>query len=318
VNVQRFRPTWLILSFLFGLAAAPVAAAASGPAPQSFRVAVSGDGPPMILIPGMASSGETWDTTVARYRDRYTCHVLTLAGFAGVPPIDTPLLAAVREELAAYVRENRLDRPVIVGHSLGGTLALAMAIDHPDLVGSVVVVDMLPFLAGAQMQVESAADAQPAIAAMRAYFSTMTRAQYDQYVSTGTATKFMVANDADHDRLKRWSLASDPATVGSAMADLWALDLREEIARITAPTLVLGTWRGLHEQLQQYGTNLSRADVVATFAAQFARLQRLHFVLSETARHFIMFDTPDWFFDQLDRFLAHPTEATADRGLPRD
>jgi pimeloyl-ACP methyl ester carboxylesterase len=272
----------------------------------------------MILIPGLSSSGETWDTTVARYRSRYTCHVLTLAGFAGVPPIDTPLLATVREELAAYVRMNRLERPVIVGHSLGGALALAMAIDHPDLVGPIVVVDMLPFLAGAQMQVKSVEDAQPAIAAMRAYFSKMTRAQYDQYVSAGTATKFMVASDADHDRVKGWSMASDPVTVGSAMADLYALDLREDIARITAPTMVLGTWRGLHEQLKQYGTNLSRADVVATFAAQFARLRPLRFVLSETARHFIMLDAPDWFFGELDGFLRDPVGSTIARGLPRD
>src|SRR5690242_5501465 len=74
--------------------------------PHSFRVAVSGRGRPMILIPGLASSGDTWTTTVARLRERYECHVLTLAGFAGVPPIPEPLFATVRSELAAYIRER--------------------------------------------------------------------------------------------------------------------------------------------------------------------------------------------------------------------
>src|SRR5580765_3742730 len=96
-------------------------------APHSFQVEVSGHGRPMILIPGLSSSGDTWKTTVARYRDRYECHVLTLAGFAGVPPIDEPVMTAVRAELATYIRERRLDHPIIVGHSLGGSLAMALA-----------------------------------------------------------------------------------------------------------------------------------------------------------------------------------------------
>ena len=83
----------------------------------------------MILIPGLASSGETWDTTVARYRARFACHVLTVAGFAGVPPIDGPLLPAVHRDLAEYIRAQKLDRPIIVGHSLGGTIAL-MSMNH--------------------------------------------------------------------------------------------------------------------------------------------------------------------------------------------
>jgi pimeloyl-ACP methyl ester carboxylesterase len=44
-----------------------------------------------------------------------------------VPPIKDPLLATVRRELVDYIRAQQLDRPVIVGHSLGGTLALAIA-----------------------------------------------------------------------------------------------------------------------------------------------------------------------------------------------
>src|SRR5476649_2540804 len=91
-------------------------------AATSFRVEVSGHGRPMILIPGLSSSGDTWKTTVARYQDRFRCHVLTLAGFAGVAPIKAPMLAAVRTELADYIRREHLDHP-IVGHSLGGTLA---------------------------------------------------------------------------------------------------------------------------------------------------------------------------------------------------
>ena len=80
-------------------------------AQDAFRVKVTGHGKPMILIPGLSSSGEVWDTTVARYKDRFECHVLTLAGFAGVPRIEAPMLEKVREGIAVSVK---MDKTVVV------------------------------------------------------------------------------------------------------------------------------------------------------------------------------------------------------------
>src|SRR5947209_2154516 len=167
---------------VFHLATALSAVMSLAAPTPSFRVQVTGRGPAMILIPGLSSSGDTWKSTVEHYRDRYTCHVVTLAGFAGVPPIAEPLLASARRDLADYIRGERLDHPTIVGHSLGGTLALALAAEHPDLVGPLVIVDTLPFLAGGQMQAKSLEDARASIAAMHAYMSNLTRQQYDDYV----------------------------------------------------------------------------------------------------------------------------------------
>lgn len=304
----------LVVCTLF-VAPGPAAAGPAAPEPRSFRVQVAGHGPAMILIPGLSSSGDTWNTTVARYRERFTCHVLTLAGFAGVPPIEQPLLATVRTELVEYIRAHQLTRPIIIGHSLGGTLALAIAADHPDLVGPIVVVDSLPFLAGSQFQVKTLEEAKAGIAAMHAYMANQTRSQYDETARSGAYTSFMVTSPQDLEIIKQWGLASDPRTVADAMADLMGLDLREDIARIRTPTLVLGTWIGLHQQLTKYGTDVPRAAFVQTFDQQFARLPQLHFALSETARHFIMLDDAPWFFGQLDGFLADPAAAVRDRGF---
>ena len=71
-------------------------------AQQPFQVKVSGHGQPMILIPGLSSSGETWDTTVDHYKDRFECHVLTVAGFAGVPrvPATSATLVTMRRVIS--------------------------------------------------------------------------------------------------------------------------------------------------------------------------------------------------------------------------
>jgi pimeloyl-ACP methyl ester carboxylesterase len=286
--------------------------------PRSFHVDVVGHGRPMVLIPGLSSSPDTWTTTVARYRDRYECHVLTLAGFVGQPAIAEPLMAAVRRDLADYIRDRHLDHPVIVGHSLGGSLAMEVAIDHPELVGPIVVVDMVPFLGGSVMQVKSPDDAKPIIATMRRGMNAMTDEQWEQYARSGQSVKYMVTGDANLKTLIQWSLASDRHTVTDVLGDIYSLDLRDDVARIRSPVLALGTWRGVHDQVMDVAKfDITRAMVNQSFADQYAKLPRLHFALSENARHFIMFDDPAWFFAELEAFLRDPDAAVRVRGFDK-
>ena len=144
--MRRRAAAFLVSTAFFGLAAglAPqrtTEAAGKPSAPPSgevplFSVKVTGKGQPMILIPGLMSSGAVWDGTVAHYASAYQCHVLTLAGFAGQPPSPaTPFLGSVRDAVADYIRREGLNRPILVGHSLGGVLAFSIAAQYPELVG---------------------------------------------------------------------------------------------------------------------------------------------------------------------------------------
>jgi pimeloyl-ACP methyl ester carboxylesterase len=286
--------------------------------PTAFRVEVAGHGRPMILIPGLSSSGDTWKGTVAHYQDRFTTHTITLAGFAGVPPTTGgPLLASVRNELADYIERNHLAQPVVIGHSLGGNVALDLAASRPDLVGPVVIVDSLPFYASVMFRVDTVEAAKPMIEKMRTTFAGLTREQYDAYVRSHQATKFMVTKASDLDTITDWGLGSDPGTVYKAMIELYESDLRSSLPRIAAPTLVLGTWTGIRDATQQAPVAVTRDMIVDNFMQQYASLPHMHFALSETARHFVMFDDPAWFFAQLDAFLADPAKATAVRGFTR-
>src|SRR5262245_49242374 len=113
---------------------------ASLAAPSAFQMRITGHGRPMILIPGLSSGGETWDSTVEYFEDRFECHVVTVAGFASVPRTSAtpPMLDRIVDDLARYIRDRGLRKPVIVGHSLGGFLALKFAIAYSDLAGSIV------------------------------------------------------------------------------------------------------------------------------------------------------------------------------------
>ena len=76
----------------------------------------------MILIPGLESSGAVWHGAVSHYCGRYRMYARTLAGFAGEPPVPGLQLRDVRDGIIRLIRENKLERPVVVGHILGGFL----------------------------------------------------------------------------------------------------------------------------------------------------------------------------------------------------
>jgi pimeloyl-ACP methyl ester carboxylesterase len=266
-------------------------------AQDAFQVKVSGHGPAMILIPGLSSSGETWDTTVAHYKDRFECHVLTVAGFAGVPRVPAPMLDRVRDGLADYIRKNKMEKPVVVGHSLGGFVALALAAKYPNLPGKLVIVDAYPFFGGLSDPDITAAKARENAAQMRQYMGAQTQDMYERYVKSGVATRMMVTKDSDLERIIAWGLASDRTAVTDAMSELFAADLRDDLASIKSPTLVLGTWIGASQYTDRQKTE-------ANLRRQYAKLAGVEIQITDKARHFIMWDDPDWMFGQLDRFLG--------------
>jgi pimeloyl-ACP methyl ester carboxylesterase len=270
-----------------------------------FQVKVTGHGRPMILIPGLSCPGEVWDGTVDHYKGRYELHVLSLAGFAGLPRVPGPFLDHVREGIADYVRANKLDHPVIVGHSLGGYVALDLAVNYPELPGQLVIVDSYPMMAGISDPAMTAEKAQAAAAQMRAGMLQQSQDMYERATRSGLFTRPMVTKDADLDRVIEWSLKSDRTAVADAMSEMFGADLRAGLAKVKSPALVMGTWIGYKE----YGA--SHESIEAGMRAQYAKLANVRIAVTDTARHFIMWDDPSWMFAQMDRFLVPAKTASA-------
>jgi len=257
-------------------------AAAVHAEPRSFRVDVKGSGRPMILIPGLSSPGEVWDGTIAHFEKRFECHRLTLAGFAGQKPIDGPFLPTVRRELADYIRAKKLDKPIIVGHSLGGFLAFWLASTDPDLVGAVIAVDGLPYLPGAM---GGATVTPEQIEQMSRYIASQTAEQFA--MQTRMSLSMMITRKEDLERIAASSVKSDPATAGRAMQEMMTTDLREAVAKIKVPVLLIGA-----------------GDGEETYAKQIAAIPHHELVMAKDSKHFVMLDVPDFFYATLDRFLG--------------
>jgi len=276
---------------------APNVANPTSAAAPAFIVEVIGLGLPMILIPGLASSGDVWQSTTKQFcgsDGKYQCHVLTLAGFAGVAPITTPLLATVAKELVAYVDSKKLKRPIVIGHSLGGFLALQLGINHVDKFGRLIIVDSLPALGALQMPDITPNQLKSMAARMRDGMKNQDPKSFAESQRRSIAN--MVTAPEDLERVFGWGSKSDGTTVMDAMHDLIATDLRQDIARIKTPTLVLGSWYA-------YKDFAKRTDIENNFKMQYQKMNGVTIELADTAKHFIMLDQPTWMFERINAFL---------------
>jgi len=276
---------------------APAQAADSAKS-KSFSVQVVGHGKPMILIPGLTCGGDVWKTTVEHFKDRYECHVLTLAGFAGQPGIEAPMLETIRKDIAAYIRQKNLSHPVMVGHSLGGFLSFWIAATDPTLVGPVVSVDGGTFLSALMDPNATAESAKTGAESMRKMMEGQTAEQFAANNKMFLAG--MISDPKNVDLIAPSCAKSDPKAVALAMYELMTTDLRDEVARIKTPVLLIGN--GAFG-----GSPEMKKSVEARYEAQVAKVPSHKVLIAEKAKHFIMLDDPKFLFSAMDDFLRVST-----------
>ncbi len=265
----------------------------------AFEVSISGQGDPLFLIPGAGCSGAVWDATVAHYAKDYTCHVFTLAGYAGVPALaETPYLPQIKTDLAAYIQEHGQDKAILMGHSIGGYLSLWLGSEYPDLFQKIIVVDGLPFLAAAQNPYATEEQVKQYMEPTLDAYKTQDSTAFVQQ-QLGVLQSMIQSEDHIATALK-WSLASDKKMLSYSVFEMMGQDLREEIKNITAPTLVLGAYDGPYDWAPQFTKEIA----TQTYQQQYAKHSNCTVLIPDHTRHFVMFDNPDWYFEQLDIFLS--------------
>lgn len=262
---------------------------------RDLRVEVVGQGRPVLMIPGLNSAASTWTETCAALRPGVQCHIVQLPGFAGAPAVVADnFLPSMRDRLLAYLDDRKLEHPVVMGHSLGGVLALQMAAEKPGRIERLVIVDSLPFLAGLRGATPEAARAMAA--GMRQQMLAASKEQWEAGTRQGAGG--MSRNPANAERIVAWGLASDRATTAQAMSELWGEDLRPLLPRITAPTLVLGAWAAF----EPMGSTLDSTKKI--FETQYAGLSGAKVAMSQRGYHFLMWDDADWLVGEVKGFLT--------------
>ncbi|MDP3368716.1 MAG: alpha/beta hydrolase [Brevundimonas sp.] len=269
---------------------------------ESGRFHVRIDGPEhpvgdVILIPGLSSSPHVWDELTEQLKGRYRVHRIHVQGFAGAPVEDNasgPVSAPVAEDLARYIAEQGLNRPAVIGHSMGGTIGLMLAARHPDSVGRLMVVDMVPFMGAMFGPPGTTAESVAPMADQ--IHAGMTAASDEQYQQQAAASVTgMINTEALRARPLQDAARSDRAVSSAAFRELIVTDLRSEIGRITAPTRVLYVKFNDPRMTDEITDSIYQASFAALPGATLTRI--------DDSAHFIMLDQPARFAAEVNAFL---------------
>ena len=258
--------------------------------------------PDLILIPGLSSSPAIWQSAVDHLGGRYRVHRIHIAGFAGAAAegnaqgdAPQPVAAPVAEEIARYIREQGLQQPAVVGHSMGGTVGMMLAARHPDLVGKLMVVDMIPFM-GAMFGAPGTTAESVAPVADQIWAAQASSPREAYVAQATTAINGMINTESRREEALKDMRGSDQKVSAAAFRELVTTDLRPELAKITAPTEVL--------YVKFNDARMTDAITDAIYQMSFATLPGAKLKRIDDSAHFIMFDQPDAFHGALDAFLA--------------
>ena len=255
---------------------------------KAIQSEVVGTGNPVLFLPGFTNPGSVWKDTYNKLNEKRQAHFISYAGFNGMKPIEMPWYATIKKQLVAYIKTNDLKNIDIIGHSMGGTLAADIAAEVPNRIHKVIFVDALPCMREIMM---------PGVPAESLEYDSPYNHQTlhmgdEQFESMATMMATNMTSDTEKvETLKNWILKADRKTYVYGYTDLLKLDLRPQLSKITTPSLVLAA--------PSYG-EIGKQNM----EKQYANLKNKTVEMAPNGKHFIMFDSPEWFYQQVNAFLA--------------
>lgn len=265
---------------------------------ESDRITVSarGRGQDIVFVAGLGCHSDVWAPTAQALETRYRCHLVQLNGFAGTLANANgsgPIMAPVALEIVRYINHARLYRPAVVGHSMGGSIAMIAASQPRSPVGRLMVVDMPPF-AGIYFGPEGSTPEN-----LRPRADEL--ALQVRSAPPGTIAPFldqmfsgMARDEQARSQILAWVRASDQAVVAEALREIILTDLRPELPLIAAPTTIF------------FSLPDDETDDSAV-RAPFRDLAHARFIRAAHANHFIMLDQPQQTINVIVGFMAAPS-----------
>ena len=258
--------------------------------PEPITIETIGKGKPILFLPGFTAPGSIWKETIQNLTLERESHLVSYAGFNGNKPIEMPWYSNIKNALVEYIKENNMNNIIIVGHSMGGNLAVDIAAELNNKVSKIIIVEALPCMREIMM---------PNVPAENFYYSSpyntqmlnMDKAQF-QGMATMMASNMTLKEDKK-EIIKDWILKADRKTWVYGYTDLLKLDLRTVLNKIKCETLIIGA---------------SFPDVVVAkqnYEDQYTNLTNKTIIMASNSKHFLMFDQPEWFYKTVNDFLVN-------------
>lgn len=104
----------------------------------------SGQGMPLIILHGLFGSSDNWFSLAKVFAEKFTVYLVDQRNHGQSPHSMDFNYEVLTEDLYKFITDHQIQKPVIIGHSMGGKVAMNFAVKYPDHLSSLVVVDIMP------------------------------------------------------------------------------------------------------------------------------------------------------------------------------
>src|SRR5258708_4561816 len=103
-----------------------------------------GQGKPLIILHGLLGSSDNWHSLGKLFAETFTVYMVDQRNHGQSPHSDEFNYKVLTEDLEEFIKENKIEKPHLIGHSMGGKTAMNFAVKNPDAVSRLIVVDIVP------------------------------------------------------------------------------------------------------------------------------------------------------------------------------
>ncbi|MEQ8908346.1 MAG: alpha/beta fold hydrolase [Vicingaceae bacterium] len=103
-----------------------------------------GEGEPLIILHGLFGSLDNWMTLAKKWAEKYEVWLVDQRNHGKSPHTDQHSYSLMAEDLLQFLKEHNIEKANVLGHSMGGKTAMEFAMQHPDKVDKLIVVDIAP------------------------------------------------------------------------------------------------------------------------------------------------------------------------------
>jgi len=224
----------------------------------------------MVLIHGLGANADIWNEILPYLKGTFKVWTFELSGHGQTQPVIDPSINREAERLADFLEEQGIAYPTLVGHAMGGMIAMRYTIDHPADVSRLIVMDAAPMqLAGKEQK-----------AAVGKELAT----NYDEFVYSRFIN--MTPNQEITERIVDTALRTDSATFISMLMSSFDFDVSEDLFSLPVPMLVVGS------ELMFPGGNENSKHQLDHYG--FGKARSLSFKRMGGTGHFMMLERPQY------------------------
>jgi pimeloyl-ACP methyl ester carboxylesterase len=247
------------------------------------------------LIPALFCGSWQWNAQINALSSKYELFAVTLPGFDGRSMVTGgDLMARAAASLHQLIAKYHLQRPVVAGHSLGGTIAVFFGEHYPRDAGAIITVEGGYPLAPTQAQRDAA------VAKSVAPYKTATQATVGPIIKK-TMLHYTITNPDDVDAVEKLAARSDPAAIVAWMQAALSLDLTPGLSHITVPFTVIIPFDPAIDPYQGFKTEQEK---FAAYTAWIDHMRYGNVILITPSRHFVMFDQPAKFEEAFEAAIS--------------